>query len=144
MGEVFMKKILNLVLMLTLCSLLIAGCGNTKKATMDAESYSKTLSEAGLSIDELEVYTSETDPNKLLGRPNQYTSKVNFKNGSVEVFENEKDVKARKEYIDSLGKATPMFAEYSYINGNVLLRIKSDITPEEAKKYEESFMKIEK
>lgn len=139
-----MKKILNLVLILSLCSLFIVGCGNTKKAAMDAEAYSKALSEAELSVDELEVYTSETDPNELLGRPNQYTSKVNFKNGSVEVFGNEKDVKARKEYIDSLGKSTPMFAEYSYINGNALLRIKKELTPEEAKKYEESFMKIEK
>lgn len=136
-----MKKILSVITAIFLCSLVIIGCGG-KKSAMNAESYAKELSKAGLSIEELEIYTSQTDPNKLLGRPNQYTSKVNFKNGSIEVFENDKNVKDRKVYIDKIGESTPMFAEYSYINGNALLRIKKDLTPEESKKYEEAFMKI--
>lgn len=135
-----MKKILSVIIVMVLCSLTIVGCG--KKTVMNAEGYAKELGKADLSIEKLEVYTSETDPNKLLGRPNQYTSKVNFEKGSIEVFNNETDVKNRKKYIDEIGKVTPLAAEYSYINGNALLRVKKDLTPEQAKKYEDAFMKL--
>jgi hypothetical protein len=123
----------------------LAGCGGsaTSKKALDAEEYGSKLKEAGLSIENIEVSTAENDENKLLGRPNQYTSKINFTNGSIEVFANKEDAKNRKEYIDSIGKKMPLVAEYSYINDTgVLLRIDKKITPDDAKKYEEAFMKI--
>ena len=138
-----MKKILSLLSLFILSITMIVGCSKAEdKVVMDAEGYALELEKVGLDISDLIVYTAETDENELLGRPNQYTSKVNFVNGSIEVFESEKDVKSRQEYINSIGEATPMFAEYNYINGKALLRIDKSLTPEEAKKYEEEFMKL--
>lgn len=136
-----MKKLLSVLL----CSLILftlVGCGNSSKK-LTAEEYGNKLKEAGLAIDNLEVTTAENDKNELLGRPNQYTSKINFTNGSIEVFNNKEDATNRKEYIDSIGKKMPMVAEYSYINNvGVLLRIDKKVTPDDAKKYEEAFQKI--
>ncbi|MDS0528595.1 hypothetical protein NNC19_23260 [Clostridium sp. SHJSY1] len=72
--------------------------------TLTAEEYGNKQKEAGLAIENVEVTTEENDKNKLMGRPNQYTSKINFTNGSIEVFESKEDEKNRKEYIDSIGK----------------------------------------
>ena len=82
------------------------------EATVDeppnAEAVVERLQAAGLTIGKVIVYTEETDPNDLLGRPGQYTSKAAFtdtrvdesdlvatpkwdvaRGGSVEVFETE-------------------------------------------------------
>ncbi|MED0678273.1 hypothetical protein [Aneurinibacillus thermoaerophilus] len=63
------------------------------------------MKESGLHIGKTKTYTASNDPNKLLDRPDQYTSKVNFvdtsiktdvinsievqNGGSVEMFDNE-------------------------------------------------------
>ncbi len=139
-----MKKLISILL----CSLMVftlVGCGGTaaSKKALNAEEYGSKLKEAGLDIENVEVTTAENDQNKLMGRPNQYTSKINFTNGTIEVFANKEDAKNRKEYIDNIGKKMPLMAEYSYINDvGTLLRIKKDLTPDDAKKYEEAFMKI--
>ena len=108
-------------------------------------------------IGKIVVYTVETDLNELLGRPNQYTSKVQFADnrlsqefveendavgGTVEVFENEKDMNNRKEYIESISSQASIFAEYTYSAGNALLRLDNELTPEQAKEYEEAFYSI--
>ena len=97
--------------------------------------------------------------NNLLGRPNQYTSKVNFadnrisqeyveendaKGGTIEVFENKTDMEKRKEYIEQISNSSSMFTQYIYSKGNVLLRLEKELTPEQAKEYEEAFYKIVK
>jgi hypothetical protein len=163
MWNTFTKKILGgnglkKVLLLIMFVLILTGCG-AKEAdvteTLTAEDHVTKLKEAGLPIDNVIVFTAETDPNEMLGRPNGYTSKVNFADttieqfgddpvgGSIEVFENEKDVKNRKEYIDSIGEEMQLFAEYSYVKGSVLLRLDSALTPEQAEKYKAEFEKIQ-
>lgn len=137
-----MKKLIAILLSTLLLGALFVGCGDKQKKDMTAEQYATALKEAGLPIDDLQVTTAENDKNKLLGRPNQYTSKVNFKNGSIEVFNNSDDLKARQDYINDIGKKSPMFAEYNYANGNALLRINKSVSPDEAKKYEDAFMKL--
>lgn len=82
----------------------------------------------------MEVTTTENDKNQLLGRPNQYTSKVTFTNGSIEVFANKEDATNRKEYIDNIGKKMPLVAEYNYVNDTgALLRLDKKLNPDEAK-----------
>ena len=105
-------------------------------------------------IGESIAYTAKNDPNELLGRPNQYNSKVNFKDtrlkpdeiargfdvqngGSIEVFENQDDATTRKEYLKGIGKV-PLFSEYSYREGTVLLRLSHRLTPEQAAEYEDA------
>ncbi len=123
---------------------------------MSAEVITNKLKDAGLPIDNIIAYTEKTDVNELLGRPNQYISKTNFADttveqgddkteptgGSVEVFKNAADLNTRKTYIESLFKSFPTWTQYMIVNGNYLLRIDGAVTPENAKKYEAAFAKL--
>ncbi|MFC9285283.1 hypothetical protein [Streptomyces sp. NPDC057052] len=99
--------------------------------------------------------TAESDSNKLLGRPHQYTSKITFddtriaaadvsgtdegdveRGGAIEVFADAADAKARAEYIQSVTKSMPMLAEYDYVHGPVLVRVSHYLTPTQAAEYE--------
>jgi hypothetical protein len=102
------------------------------------------------------VYNAQTDPNKLLGTPNLYVSKAAFTDsridpaqasdaeigsielgGSVEVFVDEADARARKQYIDQTIAELPIdVREYSYLRGPELLRLSRRLTPEQAAEYE--------
>lgn len=93
------------------------------------------------------VYDETTDPNKLLGRPGRYVEKMNFfderdiekKNEcSIEIFKTAEDAKARKDYLDTVGKAASMFASYSYLHKNVLLRISYGVLPKDAEVYRQA------
>ncbi|MDQ0239526.1 hypothetical protein [Arthrobacter bambusae] len=91
-----------------------------------------------LSITGITPVTEALDSNKLLGRPNQYTSaawiadsgatagRTGIEGGAVvEVFANAADGTARSEYIlGVLKKAGPAFGtEWHHLKGNVLLRV---------------------
>jgi len=107
----------------------------------------------GLSISESFTYTADNDVNKLLGRPGQYVGKLNFKDtritstergigisvrdgGSIEIFATITDAQNRFTYIQAISKSSPLFAEYEYLDGLVILRISSQLTPVQAKAYE--------
>lgn len=149
-----MKKLFILPIVLIV---FLAGCGNSEIASVSLTSneYVEKLKTDGQPIGTVINYTADTDPNELLGRPNQYTSKTNYADttieqsdqndpvgGSIEVFGSKEDAENRKNYIDGLGKKVPMLAEYSYINGTALLRLDKSLTPDQAKKYEDIFMAI--
>lgn len=112
------------------------------------------LMDAGLPIGENIAYTAETDPNELLGRPGQYTSKANFRDtrlaeqfgdfdpgdgGSIEVFPDVAGARGRSEYVQTLGQIFSPTAEYHFIEENVLLRLSHRLLPEQAEAYEEAF-----
>jgi len=103
------------------------------------------------------IYTEENDPNKLLGRPNGYTSKIAFadsrinqdeadrlkvekdaieRGGSIEVFPDEEGAQARADYIQSVQKGGVFGSEYDYVKGGILVRVTGDLTPKQAKEYE--------
>ena len=50
---------------------------------MTAEEICNELKNNNNNIGKIVVYTEETDSNNLLGRPNQYTSKVNFADNRI-------------------------------------------------------------
>jgi len=98
--------------------------------------------------------TADNDPNHLLGRPNQYTSKVTFsdsriktadvegtekgdveRGGAVEVFASAGDAEARAKYIQAATKSLPALAEYDYVHGTVLVRVSHYLTPAQAAEY---------
>lgn len=103
---------------------------------------------AGLPIGTVQVYDAKNDPNKLLGRPGQYTAKFNFADtrleqpeddvtgGSIESFASDKDLKNRVAYVKSITESTPMFAEYQYTNGLMFLRLDKGLTPDQAAEYD--------
>jgi hypothetical protein len=123
----------------------------------NSEKLVQELKNKGLNIGKVVTYNEENDPNKILGRPHQYISKSKFEivgieqfdeeeptGGTIEVFENEEDMKNRKEYVDAISASASIFAEYSYGKGYALLRISNEVTPTEAKKFEEAFLEIMK
>jgi hypothetical protein len=132
----------------------------SQKGFVDAQMVLKVLQGDMLPIGDVAVFTAENDPNSLLGRPNQYVGKISFvdlrigseiedpedigvsEGGSIEVFANEADAKARYDYVTSVTKMMPMLAEYGYQVGNVYLRLSKELTPEQAREYEISLLKI--
>jgi hypothetical protein len=110
--------------------------------------------------------TAANDPNHLLGRPNQYTSKIAFADsqipssdtqignsspfktgdvqlgGSIEVFPNPDDAAARTKYVEAVTKSVQMFAEYDYQHGDVVLRLSHFLTPDQATKYKAALDKL--
>lgn len=132
---------------------------------LTAEEIANKLKEKISSVGKIVVYTEETDLNKLLGRPNQYTSKATFEDtrleqvnadneflseeerneptgGTIEVFSNKDDMESRKEYTESLSASMPMLNQYIYAEGNALLRLDNDLTPTQAQEYEQAFKEI--
>jgi hypothetical protein len=98
-------------------------------------------------------YTAESDDNHLLGRPGQYVSKANFHDsrleksgefdidggGSIETFASSDDAQKRYDYVHAITTSSPLFAEYEYPNGLVLLRLSHVLTPKQAKAYKSAF-----
>lgn len=116
----------------------------TQTQTADAPSIAAELKAKVPSISGITPVTEALDSNKLLGRPNQYTSaawiadsgatpgETGIDSGAVvEVFVNEDDATARSEYIlGVLKKAGPAFGtEWHHRKGNVLLRVSGVLTP---------------
>lgn len=149
-----MKKIIWLLLISAI--IVISGCSSANDTEMTAEEIVTKLKESGLPIGNEIVYTEETDPNDLLGRPNQYTSKVNFADdraeqydvdedpagGTVEVFESSKDAKDRHDYIETISEGVSILQEYLYLHDKVFLRVSYDLTPEQAEEYNTNLQEI--
>lgn len=131
------------------------------KYVLTAEDVFYKLKEKNANVRRYVNYTEESDINNLLGRPNQYTSKVTFEDirlkqtnkdldptyfsqeeinepigGTIEVFNNTDDLKKRKDYVDSITSSISALAEYSYSNNYILLRLNHDLTPAQASEYE--------
>lgn len=107
------------------------------------------------------VFTAETDPNDLLGRPGGYTSKASFIDdridpeevidpgpgsvdigGSIEVFDDADAAGRRADYIGKISQALPALTEYDYVSGRVLLRVSGELTPQQAAAYEAALSEI--
>ena len=87
------------------------------------------------------AYTAATDPNHLLGREGGYTSKINWPNGSIEVFSTQAEAQKRETYLNAFA-GTPFGDGYDYLVGSYLLRIFDSRTPTQAHALEAKFLKI--
>lgn len=154
---------MKLAVLATAILLAAAGCSSSSGSSggLDAEQVTKKLSEKIPSVSLTKTYTAEDDPNKLLGRPGQYTSKAAFADsrvpkeglpadntqtehgGGVEVFADEAGAKARREMIEKLSQGLGgLIAEYGYVKGGVLVRVSGKLTPDQAKEYETALATI--
>jgi hypothetical protein len=130
---------------------------DSESATMDAKQVTQALADAVPNAKAAAVYTADTDPNNLLGRPGGYTSKADFtddraqpdlddevqKGGSIEVYDDPADATERAEFIASTLKKMKIFGtEYHYLNGGILLRVSGELTPDEAAGYEKALSKL--
>lgn len=140
----------------------LTACGTTPgQSTMTAEQVVSQLAQRVPSAKPGVVFTAETDPNKLLGRPNGYTSKASFTDsrvnsedvidtregavdpgGSVEVFADEQAAQNRLKYIQAMTAGVPAFTEYGYVSGPVLVRVSKSLTPDQAAEYQEALAEI--
>ncbi len=110
-------------------------------------------------------FNEANDPNKQMGRPNQYISKaswadkridphdfsdenaeeidridpVDFKGGTIEGFKNTADLNRRYNYIKNITLHMPIYNQYMYRKGLFLMRLDTDLTPSQAKEYEKQF-----
>jgi hypothetical protein len=115
------------------------------------------LKSKGLPIGDVFTYTAANDPNNLLGRPGQYLSKENLKDtrisstdtgadisvsdgGAIETFTSSTDAQKRFAYLQSISTSgNALFAEYEYLDGDAILRISSQLTPDQAQAYATAF-----
>lgn len=107
---------------------------------------------SGITVTDLIVYTAETDPNKLLGRPGQYIAKASWKDprvstadpATIEVFPDAASLQARFAYIDGIFKSSPMLLQWMYRNEArlALLRLPKDLTPDQARAWDDWFKKL--
>jgi hypothetical protein len=118
--------------------------------TLTAAQATRALKKHGLPVTSIQIFTAADDPNHLLGRPGEYTSKTEFADtritgeagqgvaagGSVEVFPGHVGAVRRARYIQTLVQADPALgAEYDYVAGAVLLRVSGQLTPSQARRY---------
>lgn len=131
---------------------LSTACTSGPTTDLDAAGVTKALAAAGLPATLSVTFDESSDPNKLLGRPGGYTSKTAFTDarvkapgakkgdltlgGSVEVFASADEAEKRAEYIKAIAASGPMFAEYTYVRGPVVLRVSKELTPKDAAAYE--------
>lgn len=96
-------------------------------------------------LKDAKTYTAEDDPNKLLGRPGQYLTKVGWKldggEATIEVFRTPEDAQKRAEYTRAIGSSSPMFLQYVYVNPkrSAVLRLPKELTPAKAKDWQAMF-----
>jgi hypothetical protein len=128
---------------------------------LDAPAVLAHLQAAGLPITSSVVITENNDPNNLIGRPGQYTSKVVFADertgvavsetepsndsgGSVEVFADEAAAQARSEYITRVQAEMGPIAgvEYQYLAGPALVRVTGDLPPSVTADYESAVAEL--
>lgn len=159
-----------ILLLLTACGGAATSSASTPSATpkpsvkhsgQTAAQIVAALKAKGLPISDSFTYDENTDLNKLLGRPNQYTGKVNFRDswttysdakgadinvtdgGSVEVFASPTDAAKRFDYVQAISSSGGLFAEYDYYdNGVALLRVSHELTPAQAKAYQDAFQAL--
>ncbi|MBG0830497.1 hypothetical protein HS041_22305 [Planomonospora sp. ID67723] len=148
----------NAVIASAILATILTGCGGSS-TDLDAAAVVEQLAAQGLPITHTVTYTDATDPNKLLGRPGGYTSKAAFddqrvakaagttegdvgRGGSVEVFADAGEAEERAEYISGIAKSSPLFAEYDYVKGNVVVRVSKELPPADAAAFEAALDKI--
>ena len=125
-------------------ALSIVSCG---KSDVSPESIIDKLQKADYPINNVISYTESNDPNELLGRPGQYTQKINFADlrleqqneenpigGSIEVFKNKKDCQDRVDYLEEISQSSS-YTEYNCQFDNILLRLNKGLTSDDAESY---------
>lgn len=112
---------------------------------LDAAAVLRKLREAGLPMAGGVVQTAASDPNKLLGRPDGYSSRASFdlpggdvdgapgdvgRGGVIEVWSDGVAARGRADYIQGILRQAPQLGtEYELLSGTVLVRITGRVDP---------------
>ena len=94
-----------------------------------------------MGIENITVYTAVTDPNHLLGRQGEYTSKVEWSAdgeiSGIEAFADAPDAQLRYAYLRAF--RPPIGDGYDYLYRAAILRLASIYTPAQAEALNASF-----
>jgi hypothetical protein len=94
-----------------------------------------------MGVKNITVYTATTDPNHLLGRQGEYTSKIEWTKGGedsgIEAFGDAADAKIRYTYLRAF--RPPLGDGYDYLYRAAILRLASIYTPAQAASLKASF-----
>lgn len=150
-----MKSLLILTLTLVLIS---SGCqtqtNTTNKSNVNqpapkaevlkVDDVVKTFQTANLPLNQLEFFNAGSDPDKLFGKPNQYTGKIFWQTKAgmthgIESFANDADLQARKKVLETDKTFT---GDFFYTHKNILLRIHKEMVPETATKFEQALKSL--
>ncbi|MFF0836706.1 MULTISPECIES: hypothetical protein [unclassified Streptomyces] len=126
----------------------------TTSKPLDASSAFTQISGKVTSAKQSGTVTAANDPNHLLGRPGQYSSKITFddtripadevsgtdkgdveRGGAIEAFATAADARSRAKYIATVTKSMPALAEYDFVHGTILVRVSRYLTPAQAAAY---------
>ncbi len=130
----------------------------TQLSQMNANQIITALKSNGFPIKKYSVYTTNSsDPNHLIGKPNQYKSKADFIDkdyyneyyadnytGTIEVFSNSSDASRRNRYLKTIFDAVPSFAQRIYQYSNVLVRIDYGVPVKRLNFYKNAFSYMSK
>ena len=100
----------------------------------------KAFQAANMPLGQLEFFNANSDPDKLLGKPNQYTEKAIWQTKagmghSVEVFAGDADLQARKKFYETDKKTA---GDFLITHKNVLVRIHKEMVPETVARFEQT------
>lgn len=100
----------------------------------------KAFQAANMPLNQLEYFNAGSDPDKLLGKPNQYIEKVIWQTKAgmghnVEVFANDADLQARKKLVETDKKTA---GDFLITHKNVLLRIHKEMVPVTVARFEQT------
>lgn len=94
-----------------------------------------------MGISHVTVYTATSDPNHLLGRQGEYTSKAEWvtdgQNSGIETFGDAADARARYAYLRAF--RLPIGDGYDYLYQASILRVAAIYTPSQAARLKASF-----
>lgn len=136
--------------LLAIVGLLSAACNPGAPAVppLTGDSLAASLQASGLPVTSVRVFNVDTDPEKLMGRPGQYTARASWFDqrvaiqdgltvATVEAFPDMASMDARAKSVAAVSGAFSAFAEYQFRNDSrrVLLRLPHDLTPDQAATY---------
>ncbi len=156
-------KNIHCLLFSVYCIVVFCSCQNSQSNSISEDKSSKTLKvenklkavevidalkNADFPIDKIEYFTSETDFEKLLGKPNQYVEKAgwidtriksnsadNFQGGGIEVFETEDLLEKReKQWLEN--QRNMGFENHYLAHKNVLMILDNSLTSQQVSDYE--------
>jgi hypothetical protein len=115
-----------------------------KSEVLNVDEVVKAFQAARLPLGQLEFFNASSDPDKLLGKPNQYTGKVFWQTKKdmthgIESFANEADLQTRKRFFETDKRFS---GDFLYTHKNILVHIHKDLLPETAVKYEQALKSL--
>lgn len=113
--------------------------------TLSGSEVAASLQASGLPVEDVRVLTSETDPDRLLGRPNQYVVKVTWNDArggpvsSLEVLPTLANFQARRNRLRSTNtrNGTNIYHVFDRSDRRALLRVPATLTAEATRQYED-------